>query len=150
MVHIMCRPSAQNTKHVKGKICTHVIFRKFGSRIVACLLRFLTTLAKFLGHLPTPALVDIYEGISLLLHIKKICIVYSLISIRQNYYFDVLGTVWHEIVSWFLTISQDFCNMISAEQFDDRNKQEWGKKQKSTNNANDGSSIKMIDGSHGD
>ena len=44
---------------------------------------------------------------------------------------------------------------ISAEQFYDPNKQElvkMGKKHKSSNNAmsNEGSSIKIIDGSHGD
>ena len=38
---------------------------------------------------------------------------YSLISIRQNYNFDMLATIWHEIVSWFLTISQDLRNMIT-------------------------------------
>ena len=38
---------------------------------------------------------------------------YSLISIRQNYNFDMLATIWHEIVSWFLTISQDLHNMIT-------------------------------------
>ena len=27
---------------------------------------------------------------------------YSLISIRQNYNFDMLATIWHEIVCWFL------------------------------------------------
>ena len=32
---------------------------------------------------------------------------YSLISIRQNYNFDRLATIWHEIASWFLTIYQD-------------------------------------------
>ena len=39
--------------------------------------------------------------------------VYSLISIRQNYNFDMLATIWHEIVSWFPTISQDLRNMIT-------------------------------------
>ena len=39
--------------------------------------------------------------------VKKL-LSYSLISIRQNYNFDMLATIWHEIVSWFLTISQDF------------------------------------------
>ena len=39
--------------------------------------------------------------------------IYSLISIRQNYNFDMLATIWHEIVSWFLTISQDLHNMIT-------------------------------------
>ena len=41
---------------------------------------------------------------------------------------------------------------ISTEQFYDRNKQEGGKAKKSTNNvmSNDGSSIEIIDRSHGD
>ena len=39
---------------------------------------------------------------------KKInTLFYSLISIRQNYNFDMLATIWHEIASWFLTIYQD-------------------------------------------
>ena len=43
-----------------------------------------------------------------------------------------------------------FVFYISAEQFHDRDKQEQGKQQKSTNNAmsNDGSSIEIIDRSH--
>ena len=32
---------------------------------------------------------------------------YSLISIRQNYNFDMLAMIWHEIVCWFLKIYQD-------------------------------------------
>ena len=32
---------------------------------------------------------------------------YSLISIRQNYYFDMFSIIWHEIVCWFLKIYQD-------------------------------------------
>ena len=47
------------------------------------------------------------------LHFLKKNNVYSLISIRQNYNFDMLATIWHEIVSWFLTISQDLRNMIT-------------------------------------
>ena len=31
---------------------------------------------------------------------------YSLISIRQNYNFDMLAMIWHEIVCWFLKIYQ--------------------------------------------
>ena len=38
---------------------------------------------------------------------------YSLICIRQNYNFDMLAAIWLEIVSWFLTISQDLRNMIT-------------------------------------
>ena len=38
---------------------------------------------------------------------KDMCSAYSLISIRQNYIFDMLATIWHEIVNWFLEISQD-------------------------------------------
>ena len=41
---------------------------------------------------------------------------YSLISIRQNYNFDMLATIWHEIVCWFLTIPRiydDLHNMIT-------------------------------------
>ena len=34
---------------------------------------------------------------------------YSLISIRQNYNFDMLAMIWHEIVYWFLKIYQDCC-----------------------------------------
>ena len=32
-------------------------------------------------------------------------LIYSLISIRQNYNFVMLANIWHEIVSWFLKIS---------------------------------------------
>ena len=32
---------------------------------------------------------------------------YSLISIRQNYNFDMLAMIWHKIVCWFLKIYQD-------------------------------------------
>ena len=32
---------------------------------------------------------------------------YSLISIRQNYYFDMFSMIWHEIVCWLLKIYQD-------------------------------------------
>ena len=66
---------------------------------------------------------------------------YSLIPIRQNYNFDILATIWHEIFSWFLSISQDFPGFpricatwslncfcfdfhISTEQFYDHSKQE--------------------------
>jgi hypothetical protein len=41
-------------------------------------------------------------------NVAKTFIKYSLISIRQNYKFDMLATIWHDIVSWFLKISQDF------------------------------------------
>ena len=36
-----------------------------------------------------------------------------ILSIRQNYNFNMLAAIWHDIVSWFLTTSQDLCNMIS-------------------------------------
>ena len=32
---------------------------------------------------------------------------YSLISIRQNYYFDMFSMIWHKIVCWLLKIYQD-------------------------------------------
>ena len=87
--------------------------------------------------------------------------VYSLISIRQNYNFDMLASIWHEIVSWFLTISKDLRNMITKLFISvqnnfmittNKNSEKRGKKHKSTNNAmlNDGSSIEIIDRSHGD
>ena len=43
----------------------------------------------------------------------KLYMWYSLMSIRQNYNFDMSATIWHEIVSWFLTIFQDLRNMIT-------------------------------------
>ena len=87
---------------------------------------------------------------------------YSLICIRQNYNFDMLAAIWLEIVSWFLTISQDLRNMITKLflfwiSYQCRTilwsqQTRMGKKQKSTNNdiSNDGSSIEIIDWSHGD
>ena len=38
---------------------------------------------------------------------------YSLISIRQNYNFDMSATIWHELVSWYLTNSQNLLKMIA-------------------------------------
>ena len=38
---------------------------------------------------------------------------YSLMSIRQNYTFDMLASIWHEIISWYLRISQYLRNMIT-------------------------------------
>ena len=86
---------------------------------------------------------------------------YSFTSIRQNYNFDKLATIWREIVSWFLMFSQYLRNMISkmfvffefhisAEQFYARNKQEWGKtrNQQTISMSNDGSSMKIIERSH--
>ena len=88
--------------------------------------------------------------------------VYSLISIRQNYNFDMLANIWHEIVSWFLMISQDLRNMITKLflfwfSYQCRTilwsqQTRTGKNRNLTNNAisNDGSSIEIIDRSHGD
>ena len=47
--------------------------------------------------------------------IRKICQInsYSLMSIRQNYNFHMSATIWHEIISWFLMISQDLRKMIN-------------------------------------
>jgi hypothetical protein len=94
-------------------------------------------------------------------------LIYSLISIRQNYNSDMLANIWHEIVGWFLTISQDLRNMITKfflfwssyqcrsilwSQKTRTGKNWGGGNHKSTNNAmsNDGSSIEIIDNSHGD
>ena len=41
---------------------------------------------------------------------------YDSIAIRQNYNFYMLPTIWHEIVSWFLTISQDFPGFAQHDQ----------------------------------
>ena len=40
---------------------------------------------------------------------------YSLISIRQNYKFDILAMFWHEIVCWFLKICQDLKRFAAQE-----------------------------------
>ena len=40
---------------------------------------------------------------------------YSLISIRQNYNFDMLAMIWHEIVCWFLKIYQDLKRFSAQE-----------------------------------
>ena len=60
--------------------------------------------------------------------------VYSLIFIRQNYNFDMLAMIWHEIVCWFLKIYQDLWHRIvfvlifrCAEQFYVPNMQEQSK-----------------------
>ena len=42
-------------------------------------------------------------------------LVYSLISIRQNYNFDMLAMIWHEIVCWFLKIYQDLKRFAAQE-----------------------------------
>ena len=39
----------------------------------------------------------------------------SLISIRQNYNFDTLAIIWHEIVCWFLKIFQDLKRFAAQE-----------------------------------
>ena len=77
----------------------------------------------------------------------------------------MLATIWHEIVSWSPRIYDNLRNMITKlfflifisvqDNLFDRNKQELvktGKNHKSANNAmsNDGSSIEIIDQSHGD
>ena len=72
---------------------------------------------------------------SLWLSLSAINFIYSLITIRQGYNFDMSATIWHEIVSWFSRICTTwslicFCfdfHICSAEQFYDRNKQERGK-----------------------
>ena len=82
---------------------------------------------------------------------------------------DMLATIWHEIVSWFLMISQDLRWFAKHDQWivfvlifisvqnnfmitTNKNWEKRGKTHKSTNNAmsNDGSSIKKIYRSHGD
>ena len=40
---------------------------------------------------------------------------YSLISIRQNYNFDMLAIIWHEIVCRFLKIYQDLKRFVAQE-----------------------------------
>ena len=40
---------------------------------------------------------------------------YSLIFIRQNYNFDMLAMIWHEIVCWFLKIYQDLKRFAAQE-----------------------------------
>ena len=40
---------------------------------------------------------------------------YSLISIRQNYNFETLNLIWHEIVCWFLKIYQDLKSFAAQE-----------------------------------
>ena len=40
---------------------------------------------------------------------------YSLISFRQNYNFDMLAMIWHEIVCWFLKIYQDLKRFAAQE-----------------------------------
>ena len=72
---------------------------------------------------------------------------YSLISIRQNYNFDMLAMIWHEIVCWFLKIYQYLKRFAAreqrivfvltfrcAEQFYVPNRQKRVKIQKSTDN----------------
>ena len=41
--------------------------------------------------------------------------IYSLISIRQNYNFDMLAMIWHKIVCWFLTNYQDLKRFATQE-----------------------------------
>ena len=90
---------------------------------------------------------------------------YSLIYIRQIYNYDMLTTIWHEIDFWkFPRISQDlvimitklflFWNSYQGNNFMITTNKNWekrGKNHTSTSNAmsNDGSSIKIIDQSHG-
>ena len=74
---------------------------------------------------------------------------YSIISIRQNYNFDMLAMICHEIVCWFLKIYQDLKKFPAQEQriwhwhldvqnnfmFPTlKNSQKWVKIQKSTDN----------------
>ena len=40
---------------------------------------------------------------------------YSLLSIKQNYNFDMLAMIWHEIVCWFLKIYQDLKSFAAQE-----------------------------------
>ena len=42
-------------------------------------------------------------------------LLYSLISIRQNYNYDMIAMIWHEIVGWFLTIYQDLKRFATEE-----------------------------------
>ena len=72
----------------------------------------------------------------------------SIISIRQNYNFDMSAMIWHEIVCWFLKIYQDLKRFAAqehrivfvlifrcAKQFyvpTFKNNQKWVKNQKST------------------
>ena len=63
-------------------------------------------------HVPTYCLPVIYTYHCHWFFLKDInfansSLVYSLISIRENYDFDMFATIWHEIVRWFLMISQD-------------------------------------------
>ena len=44
---------------------------------------------------------------------ERFLLLYSLVSIRQNLYVISIATIWHEILSWFLTIFQDLPNMIT-------------------------------------
>ena len=69
---------------------------------------------------------------------------YSLISIRQNYNFDILATIWNEFISWFMMISQDLRDMIIVfvlffisvqNNFMIATNKDGEKTQKSTNNA---------------
>ena len=66
--------------------------------------------------------------------------VYSLLSIRQKYNFDMLAMIWHEIVCWLLKIYQDLKRFVAqkhriifvltfrcAKQFYDTNMQEQSK-----------------------
>ena len=94
---------------------------------------------------------------------------YSLISIRKNYNFDILATIWLEIVSWYLEISQDLwwfaqhdhqivfvLIFISVQNIfmitTSKNWGKLGKMHKSTSNAmsNYGSNIEINDWSHAD
>ena len=45
----------------------------------------------------------------------KVFVLYSLIAIRHNYNSDMLATIWHEIVCWFLKIYQDLKRFAAQE-----------------------------------
>ena len=51
---------------------------------------------------------------SILLNFDRILVDYTLISIRQNYNFDMLAMTWHEIVCWFLKIYQDLKRFVAT------------------------------------
>ena len=51
----------------------------------------------------------------IVIHDQLFDFMYSLISIRQNYNFDMLAMIWHEIVCWFLKIYQDLKRFVAQE-----------------------------------
>ena len=81
---------------------------------------------------------------------KMIKLLYTLISISQNYNVNMLAIIWHEIVCWFLKIYHDLKGFVTQEHrivfvliFRCRNNfmfptcknsQKWVKYQKSTDN----------------